>query len=136
VSQISASKPEPFEYGSQHEPAQDCKTAASNPEDQNKPWANHDKFEKEACNKYHQDPCGGCLNDIANLFPTSGEAPGMIKLEKRKDDVPDNEETDKKRKIRDFDPHLKKFGQGLGVEVGVDHYGCQGEGKNHDHQIK
>jgi hypothetical protein len=50
--------------------------------------------------------------------------------------VPDNEETDKKRKIRDFDPHLKKFGQGPGVEVGVDRHGCQGEGKNHDHQIK
>ena len=105
-------KPESFQYISEPEPAQDGKTAASNPESQDKSRSDHDKFQKKARNQYHQDPCGGCVHNIANLLPTGGETPRMIKPEKGKDDVPDNEETDKEYKINNFDPHGKELFKG------------------------
>jgi hypothetical protein len=50
--------------------------------------------------------------------------------------MPGQEKTEKERKIHDLDPHLKKCGQGPGVEVGVDRHGRQGEGKGHDQDIR
>jgi hypothetical protein len=60
----------------------------------------------------------------------------MIKPEKGKDDVPDNEETEKEYKINNFDPHGKELFKGNQIEPVVDNRGGQAKGKDHNQQIK
>jgi len=49
--------------------------------------------------------------------------------------MPDQEKPQKEHEISDLDSEVEKFGQGPGVEVGVDRDGRQGEGQDHDQQI-
>jgi len=60
----------------------------------------------------------------------------MIKLQNRKDDVPHDNETDKKCKIPHFNPHGKEIFKGSQIESVIDDRSGQGKGEDHDQEVK
>ena len=136
VSQIPAANPELPQGISKEEPAGQRKEGAGHPEKGKKGIVGHLDVKKEGKAGHDHGPDGRGLENVEELDPEGGEAPGIVKPEGGKNDVPQKKDPAEEREIPQLDPHRKEF-EKVDVGFGVCDRQCRGEkGANHDQQVK
>jgi hypothetical protein len=81
-------------------------------------------------------PDGRGLENVENLGPEGGQAPGLVEPEGGKNDVPEKEDPAEKREIPHLDPHRNEFADvDIGFDVG-DCERCGEKGTDHDQQVE
>jgi hypothetical protein len=76
------------------------------------------------------------LENVEDLGPKRGQAPGLVEPERGENDVPEKEDPAKEREIPHLDPHRNEFAEVYtGFDVG-DCQRCGEKGTTHDQQVK
>ncbi len=84
----------------------------------------------------HQGSEGEGLAHLQRVFPQGGEPPGMVELEKGKDQVPGQQESHEDQQVGNLDPHGQHLLEGNPLHLPGDDPGGEEKIEGHGRQVE